>query len=188
MESKISFYKNISEKVSTEKMPLSIFLYNVKNGKWEKLAQEIRKISDHNQRQEKKHEIMPHVTISGYFQESRKVENLTLHSNFIGMDIDDIETEIESTRALLSTDPYIYAIFKSVSNTGLCAIFRIDGERHKDAFDAIADYLKNKYQIIVDPSGKDVSRARYVSYDPDLHLNEKAAIFKKYLLKRRDKN
>lgn len=183
MESKISFYKNISEKVSTEKMPLSIFLYNVKNGKWEKLAQEIRKISDHNQRQEKKREIMPHVTISGYFQESRKVENLTLHSNFIGMDIDDIETEIESTRALLSTDPYIYAIFKSVSNTGLCAIFRIDGERHKDAFDAIADYLKNKYQIIVDPSGKDVSRARYVSYDPDLHLNEKAAIFKKYLPK-----
>ena len=29
------------------------------------------------------------------------------------------------------------------------------------------------HQLIVDQSGKNVSRARFISYDPDLYINEK---------------
>ena len=42
------------------------------------------------------------------------------------------------------------------------------------------DYLFSKYDLVVDPSGKDVSRLRYVSYDPDLYTNWAAAKFNIY--------
>lgn len=64
---------------------------------------------------------------------------------------------------------------------------RIDGSRHVDAFNAIASYLYHTYQLIVDQSGKNVSRARFVSYDPWIHINTKALLFKKYLLKPKER-
>src|SRR5690606_13620915 len=79
--------------------------------------------------------------------------------------------------------PYIYAAFESISGGGLCLIFMIDGERHLDAFEGIAKYLYDTYQLIVDQSCKNVSRLRYVSYDPQIHINEDAILFKKYLPK-----
>ena len=62
-------------------------------------------------------------------------------------------------------------------------IFKIDPDKHKEAFEGIADYLIKQYQLIIDPSGKDVSRPRYVSFDPELYHNDKSLIFKKYLPK-----
>jgi hypothetical protein len=64
---------------------------------------------------------------------------------------------------------------------------RIDGTRHKDAFNGIASYLYHTYQLIVDQSGKNVSRARFISYDPWIHINTKAILFKKYLAKPKER-
>jgi len=64
---------------------------------------------------------------------------------------------------------------------------RIDGTRHADAFNGIASYLYHTYQLIVDQSGKNVSRARFISYDPWIHINTKAILFKKYLAKPKER-
>lgn len=183
MKAKISFYNNIKEVKSKQTIDITDFLYHVKHGKWESISEQVAIIQDHNKRREKKAEIAPYVTISGYFENERAADKLSLHSNFIGMDIDDIPEELENIKHLLKNDPYVYAIFKSISGNGICVLFRIDGSRHIDAFYSIGDYLLKNYQLIIDQSGKDVSRARYVSYDPDLHINDKAPIFKKYLPK-----
>src|SRR5690606_9951377 len=53
------------------------------------------------------------------------------------------------------------------------------------AFEGIAHYLYENYQIIVDPSGKNISRARFVSFDPELYQNPKALQFRKYLPKKK---
>lgn len=180
--STISIYKNIYQNQSKELIPLDIFLDSIKSGKWQDIVLKIRCIQDHAERKAAK-EKLPYVTLSGYFGKERKAAELTTHSGFIGMDIDNVANELEGLRAMLSNDPYIYAIFTSVSGTGLCVIFKIDPDKHLDAFNGIADYLIKKYQIVIDPSGKDVSRPRYVSYDPYLHVNEKAVVFKKYLPK-----
>ncbi|MFN9292922.1 MAG: PriCT-2 domain-containing protein, partial [Planctomyces sp.] len=82
---------------------------------------------------------------------------------------------------------YVYAAFVSISGNGLCLLIRIDGTRHADAFEGLASYLYESYQLIVDQSGKNISRARFISYDPDLYLNEKAQMFKKYLKKDKPK-
>jgi len=52
-----------------------------------------------------------------------------------------------------------------------------DPERHKLYFKAITNYFQKEYNIKLDPSGKDVSRACYLSYDPDLFLNENYEIW-----------
>jgi predicted P-loop ATPase len=183
MKAKISLYNNINQNKSKQTIDITDFLYHVKHGKWQSISEQVAIIQDHNKRREKKAEIAPYVTISGYFENERAADKLSLHSNFIGMDIDDIPEELENIKHLLKNDPYVYAIFNSISGNGICVLFRIDGSRHIDAFYSIGDYLLKNYQLIIDQSGKDVSRARYVSYDPDLHINEKAPIFKKYLPK-----
>lgn len=178
----LSIYENIKQSTGGKTTPIDIFLHDVKEGKWQDAVLKIRTIKDYEQRKTEKKK-MPYVTISGYFGKERKANELSKHSGFIGMDVDDISTELEGMRTLLAADPYVYSIFTSISGTGLCVIFKIDGEKHKEAFEGLADYLIKNYQIIVDPSGKDVSRARFVSYDPDLYINSHAATFKKYLPK-----
>lgn len=182
--SSISIYDNIHQNKGNQTVPLDLFLTDVKEGRWQDIVNKVRIIHDHDTRQNEKKKL-PYVTISGYFGKERAAAQLSKHTGFIGMDIDNIGGELNGTKVLLSKDPYVYSIFMSVSGTGLCVIFKIDPEKHLEAFLGIADYLLKNYQIVVDPSGKDVSRARFVSYDPDLYLNESAVTFKKYLPKQK---
>lgn len=178
----ISIYKNIHDVTSRKTVNVEVFLEAIKSGKWQDIVFKIRSIKDHEARQQAKKDL-PYVTISGIFNENRSIAGLTHHSGLISMDIDNLNNDVEGVRQLLSNDPYVYSCFTSVSGTGLCVMFKIDPEKHKEAFDGIANYLISQYQLIIDPSGKDVSRARYVSFDPDLYHNEKSLTFKKYLPK-----
>jgi predicted P-loop ATPase len=181
----ISIYKNAKTIESSEVINLSIFLDAIQSGKWQDQVLKIRTISDKELRRAAKVQL-PNVTISGIFPR-RADADIKLHSGFIAIDIDDLGIEVESTRELLKQDPYIYSAFTSVSGTGLCLLIKIDSERHRDAFDGIADYLIKKYQIIVDPTGINPSRARFISYDPYLFLNDGSMTFKKYLPKPKKK-
>lgn len=177
----ISIYKNVKQTETTDTVLLSIFLDAVQSGKWQDAVLRIRTIQDKDLRRAEKVNL-PNVTISGVFGK-RIDSDCKLHSGFIAIDLDDLGNEVEGTRELLKTDPYVYSAFTSVSGTGLCLLVKIDPENHRRAFEGIADYLIKKYQIIVDPTGVNPSRTRFVSYDPDLYINEQSISFKKYLPK-----
>lgn len=177
----ISIYKNVQDTSSTNTVTLTSFLSDVQSGKWQDSVLKIRTITDIDQRKAEKTKL-PSVTISGIF--GKRVDNdCKLHSGFIAIDLDNLGNEVEGTRELLKADPYIYSGFTSVSGTGLCLLFKIDSDKHREAFEGIADYLIKKYQIIVDPTGVNPSRLRFVSYDPELFINEGSLKFKKYLPK-----
>ena len=178
----ISYYKNIKDNQDVD-IEISSFLEGVRSGRWQDIVLETRAAPTKEIRDLKK-KTAPLVTVSGSFT-ARKDEALRSHSGFIAIDIDHVEN-IEETRKLLSNDTYTYACFISISGNGLCIIYRIDGSRHLDAFNAIASYLYNTYQLIVDQSCKNVARARFVSYDPFLFENTKAPVFKKYLPKQKE--
>jgi predicted P-loop ATPase len=178
----ISIYNNIRQTVSKETIDIERFINDIRFGKWEDIVNPIRILKDYEERKKAKLQV-PYVTLSGYFSSERNAKSITNHSGFIGIDIDNISNELNGIKSLLSTDPYVYGCFMSISGTGLCVLFKIDGERHLDAFNSIADYLIKKYQIVIDPSGKDVCRPRFISYDPEAYLNTDAIVFKKYLPK-----
>lgn len=177
----ISIYKNVKDSTSPETILLETFLHNIQSGKWQDQVLKVRTITDTDQRKAEKTKL-PAVTISGVF--GKRIDNdCKLHSGFIAIDLDNLGNEVESTRELLRQDNYIYSCFTSVSGTGLCLLFKIDPEQHRRAFEGIADYLIKTYQLIVDPTGVNQSRLRFVSFDPDLFIKENALKFKKYLPK-----
>ena len=178
----ISQYDSIYNTKDTD-IELAAFLEGVRTGKWQDIVLQVRATADKDERDKKK-KSAPLVTVSGSFS-ARKDEALRAHSGFIAIDIDNIENP-EETKKLIAADAYIYAAFTSISGHGLCLIIRIDGTRHLDAFNGIASYLYNEYQLIVDQSGKNVSRARFISYDPWIIINTKAVLFKKYLPKKKE--
>jgi hypothetical protein len=173
----ISIYNKANDTKSNNIVALDLFLEGVKNGRWQDIVLPIRAISDKKLRDEKK-KFAPAVTISGVFKE-RKDELLEKHSGYIAIDIDNVEN-INAVRALLRADKYVYSLFVSISGRGLCAIFKIKGTRHRDAFAGISEYLYNEYNLIIDPTSVNLSRARFVSYDPELSINPYAETFERY--------
>ena len=178
----ISHYKNIHDTQDTD-IEFDNFLEGVRSGRWQDIALEVRNAPTKEIRDLKK-KTAPMVTISGSFA-ARKDDSIRKHSNLIAIDIDNLEDSV-ATKNRIGADPFVLAAFISISGKGLCLIIKIDGTRHLDAFNSIAAYLYNEYQLIVDQSGKNVSRARFVSYDPALIHNPNASTFKKYLPKKKE--
>lgn len=173
----ISFYRNAFDKNSTETIALDLFLDAIKKGRWQDIVMAIRVIQDKKARQEAKAKV-PNATISGAFKK-REDASLEKHSGFLPMDLDDVE-DFQKLRDQLAADKYVYSFFTSISGYGLCVIFKINPSKHRESFEGISEYLFKKYGVICDPSSKNVSRTRYVSYDPDLYFNTHAEKFVEY--------
>lgn len=174
----ISVYQNRFGTSPTGITTIDDYLENIKNGTWEDFVLDVR-----NGKKEKDN--ASGVTVSAKFKANRKADMLETHSGFLAIDIDDKDNEgLVEKRPQLEADPHCYSCHHSIRGFGLVWYVKIDGSRHKDAFYAIEKYLANKYEINVDPSGKDVSRFRFVSYDPALYLNRKSKTWRKYLPKK----
>jgi predicted P-loop ATPase len=171
MSTVISYYPNIRATRNGKDMPVDGFLQYIQDGKWQDQVLAIRTGRSTKDQ-------LPYVTLSGKFNE-RKISGLIKHSGYLCMDIDDVD-DPEMLKSLLCVDKYVYAAFVSVSGKGLAVLFKINPEKHAEAFEGLAQYLFETYEVIIDPSCKDVSRPRYVSYDPHIYLNQHADKFALY--------
>src|SRR5690606_15177600 len=186
MENKImvSEYKNVRDSKPSKDRDVISFLKGVKSGEWQDIVLqtqlELSKTTDKKERGKIKSKC-PGFRLSGSFS-GQNDNSLRAHSGFIAIDIDNVENP-NVVKEILSKDSYVYSSFYSISGKGLVAMFKIDGSRHEDAFNAISHYLYNNYQLISDQSCKNVSRFRFVSFDPYLYINEDSPVFKKYLPK-----
>lgn len=178
LHNSISFYDKAWNVKSQETIPLDIFLENIRNGTWEDIVNKVRVIKDKKERDELKKKIAPSVTISGKFTE-RYDNSLEQHSGFIGIDIDGTEN-INELKSKLCNDPYVVAAFQSIGGRGLCVLFRITPDKHREAFLGICEYLFRLYGIPCDPTSINVSRARFVSFDPHIYIADKAEKFTQY--------
>lgn len=170
MSATISLYTNIKQTKGGKEIPVDVMLAYIHDGKWQDDVLAVRT-------GRKSKEELPYVTMSGKFAE-RKIAGLLQHSGIICIDIDDID--VEEVKSLLCCDKYVYSCFTSVSGKGLAVLFKINFEKHNEAFEGLQQYLYVNYEIIVDPSCRDVSRARFVSYDPHIYINDKAEKFTQY--------
>jgi hypothetical protein len=167
----ISYYPNIRATKNGKDMPVDVFLQYVQDGKWQDDVLGVRT-------SRKSKADLPYVTLSGKFNE-RKISGLIKHSGYLCMDIDDVD-DPEMMKSILGPDKYVYAAFVSVSGKGLAVMFKVNPDKHLEAFEGLQQYLFENYEIITDPSCKDVSRPRYVSYDPHIYVNTHAEKFAVY--------
>jgi len=162
----ISLYKNAYESITEHTTTIKEYFSNIRSGLWQDsvLGYRTGKL---------KKELSPAVTPSGFFPTKRENDKLKSHSGIICLDFDDKNNEnLLEKRDEIYADNYLLCGHISIGGKGLALYFKINKTNHLGSFLALEKYLANKYHIISDPSCKNVSRLRFVSYDPDLFLNE----------------
>ncbi len=171
---KASIFHNYTTWV--EDKSLILITKSIKEGKYKQEITEIRKqLSKGNTAaadQLKKQ--LPAFTPSGTFNNGRKASLLSEYSNHIIIDIDKI-TPSEATAIIqkVAAYPFTFAAFISPSGNGVKIIVLVDSkeEHHKLAFTQVAVYFETQLQLKIDPSGKDVCRLCFMSYDSNCYRN-----------------
>lgn len=147
----------------------------IKSNRYKERTSVLRNIGDVNKVRKYKAENFDYVTFSGVFTK-RSDKCMIKHSGLITLDFDHVPNLPELKSSLLN-DSYFETVlmFTSPSGTGLKWIVAIDLERytHLDWFNGIAAYIRMKYNLEVDKSGKDVSRACFLPWDPEMYINPK---------------
>lgn len=114
-----------------------------------------------------------YCTFSGTFN-SRNDKELIKHSNLLCLDFDHIK-DLETLFKRLLNDEYFETqlLFRSPSGDGLKWIIPIDTSQtaHSNYFASVANYILQTYGVEVDKSGRDISRACFLPYDPQAYLN-----------------
>jgi hypothetical protein len=174
----ISVFKSAKSNQSEASLEVDEYFDGIKNGRWEDEVLNFR--AGRTQK-----ELTTCVTASGSFKQ-RAANKLLEHSGFICLDIDAKDQIAEVDIDRIKSDPFVYAVHRSLSGNGFAVFIRIDGARHLDAFLSLENYFMVQFSIVLDKSCKDTSRLRFVSYDPDIYINKKAKQFKTYL-KKKDK-
>lgn len=122
---------------------------------------------------------LPCATFSGIF-DGRNDNKLVDYTGVVVLDIDEKDYQkVMLAKTQLVEDDSVYAFFES-PNRGLKILFRVKTppELHKDTvFPQLKQYVEDNYNLIVDNSGKNISRLCFVSSDRDLYHNPDASYF-----------
>lgn len=137
-------------------------------------TKKLRSIRDEKKRADYK-KTFPYVTFSGTFRK-RSNEELINHSGYICIDLDHIgdAARIAGIKEQILKPFTPSMMFISPSGDGIKIIFKIDISQgtHAEYFSALKHYFKSEINIVVDPSGKDVSRACFICHDPEVFYSE----------------
>ena len=138
-------------------------------------TERLRNISNGNDAKEFKASNFDYVTFSGVFT-SRRETSLLQYSGLIVIDFDHL-LDLNKTKEQLINDPELETelLFVSPSGDGLKWVVNVgvEVEEHRPCFIGVANYLSKTYQLEVDSSGKDISRACFLPYDPNPYINPK---------------
>jgi hypothetical protein len=164
LNKKISIFSSIKDLE-----PLTITLFNILNrfrkGYYENHIRKVRNSLRYNSheifRDRKKR--LPLVSFSGRFFLSKRKNQIFGYTNLMVLDLDHLENSIYDIKQTLYNDPHLLAIWASPSGLGLKALvmLKYDNEfEEKDswivheyeAFPAVRDYIKQKYNLNIDPT------------------------------------
>ena len=139
------------------------------------LKDRIEKIRTTNDKAERSRlkEALPAVLFSGRFSK-RASSGLMKHSGLICLDFDNL-SDAEAKRDEVAPDEHVVAAFISPSGNGLKVLFTVpdDEELHLHCYHSCVEYMR-AYGLEADPSGKDVARLCFLSYDPKAYFNPDA--------------
>ena len=172
--SKISMFGPIprekgSNHHSEKNVEIDELLSAIKYGTWKTEVESIRAAQTKTEKSDLKR-TLPSVTVSGIFA-IRNQNQLVAHSGFICIDIDNY-----TDRTSLINDKYTHALFTSVGGNGMAVVVKINKEHHKASFNFLRSYYFESFGITVDSAPQNVASLRYVSFDPNLFLNEKSKV------------
>jgi hypothetical protein len=150
----------------------------IKYGYLRKEIRAIRTASTPEEAKKLKLSILPCITLSGIFSHRDK-NSLVKHSGLLQIDIDHVEN-YSAIFQKICKDNFTYVCFRSPRGKGVKVIFKINpsSDTHLSQFLAIEKYFKERYNVEIDSSCKDLARPMLLSYDPDIYCNPYSYEFK----------
>ena len=172
MNPNLSFYNNSSDIDSSIKITYDNFIDTIRNpGTHTDTILKIRQLRAEGKPYKQLKKNLPLVTVSGTFK-THTDAGITQHSGLLCLDFDHFDTieDAECSRDKLASDPFVKCAFLSASGN-LAVIIEIDPARHQDSFTCLSAYFSKEHELVVDESGRNVSRYRFLSYDPEMLIN-----------------
>lgn len=172
-KSQVSYYENAFTKDKKE-IDLENYIGMIKHGAWQDLVLKARasKQAGDLEAYKKFKSKAQAITGSAIMKDgSRSDSNIKEFNGFIVIDIDGQVNED------LKSDKYSAIVHRSFGGDGMAIFVRINPDKFLDSFNGLAQYYLENYNITIDPSCKNPSRLRYISYDPDIFVNEKSLKF-----------
>jgi hypothetical protein len=118
---------------------------------------------------------LPVVLFSGKF-DYRADEGISEHNGLVILDFDDVD--VDALKPMIAQDEYTYACWISPSGNGLKVLVKIKHtDKHRDHYRAVLAHYEREYDVDVDSTSINESRACYESWDEDLVFNENAKVF-----------
>lgn len=172
---KFSFYKGgIKKRVPSSEYTVQKAIELIKSDTYKEVIERLRQADNPSVKKVLKSGL-DYFTFSGTFKK-RLTDDLIKHSGIICLDFDDVEVSPEMGQKIAS-DNVIHACFLSPSGTGLKMLVKIDPNKHLESFISLRAYAKSNWGLEIDESGKDVTRACFVSYDPNAYFNPDSIVF-----------
>jgi VirE-like protein len=98
------------------------------------------------------------------------------HSGLLCADLDSLGDRVSESRKKLQKSPHVFALFLSPTGDGLKVVVRVpkDVSKHQASFRAAEKHVHDLTDIQVDQACKDPARLCFMSYDPEIYVNENA--------------
>jgi len=162
--------------IKVENKHISDILKDIRSDKFKDQVEHIRDLISQGKKDQAEHKkkLMLSYTPCGTFDKGRKAEKITTYSKLLILDIDDLTPELlKSTKLKIIGNKHTYSVFVSPSGNGLKVLARVTSEldQHDIMFRQVLSYFEDTLGIKIDPSGKDVSRLCFMSYDPTCFQN-----------------
>jgi len=172
---KVSFYNSITSTSPKINKDVSFFLDRIKDGASKDLVSEIRATTDQEKQNELKKKL-PVVTFNGYFL-NRSKSGFKKPSGLMIMDFDDSKgfEDANKLKDDLKKDKHVFSAWIS-PRLGVKALYRIIDVDNDDHLKKVYAQVKERYPEL-DDSGKDISRACFESFDPEIYVNLEAEVF-----------
>ena len=165
---RVSYYKNYTAP-SSETITLQQWIYANKNNS---IVPKIRPISivDYDKYKRIKSFYIPAITSAGIFKNPRSNNSLLIPSHIYCIDVD--HCDVEETKSILFSLPYVWCTGASTSGDGVWALVPINPEGNRsNILRAIIKDLTD-LGITADPNVNDIARLRGLGYDENLLVKD----------------
>jgi hypothetical protein len=155
-------------------VPITEVLQEIASDKYQTIIEEIRQSENPSKNPLK--DKLPVFTPTGQFN-YRSMAGLEEYNGLMCLDIDHIE-DPESLKSKCKKLNYVYSAFVTPSGKGLKVLIKTNAtsENYRDIELKVATAFQHDTGAIRDNHCKDIARIQFVSYDPELYINENSSL------------
>lgn len=168
-------FKGVRNTTPEKIQDLFTVLEEIKSEKYRIPVEEIRKQENPSKTPLK--EKLPCFTPTGNFS-YRSIAGLVQYNGLICLDIDNVESP-ENLKEQCKKLDWVYSAFITPSGKGLKVLVKTssDVENYKSTELKVSEKFKEETGFSRDNHCKDIARIQFVSYDPEIYINEESKIF-----------